>query len=360
MSARVKQLITPDAVAAELWQVADSGDVEELLLLLPRIGNVNVRNRHGTTALMKAAFRGHEPMVRALLEHGADPNLMRNDRFTALALAAFFGHTETVKTLIDHGARTEVKTRCGVSASKWATARTFGEVAKCIETHAPAPAPAPAPVKHVSAVVVDLPPPIAHTPIRVEPEPVAPVVVHTLKDPPEIWDLVHEAPRNFNRWSAFVSRITTMKRTSALALVAALVLLVCGGLGALVLKSPRAREVVKEIPQPRSAAATTVVVPAPQPVVAESPAVEVVVNDNHAAAVSNKGRFKPRSNSSRLGEEPLQTAQSREAAPVASPQFESAKPAQTPIKTTPVNPPSPNLIAPAKTAPPKGKVIQWP
>ena len=359
MPATVKQLITPDAAAAELWQVAESGDVAELLLLLPRIGNVNVRNRHGTTALMKAAFRGHEPMVRALLEHGADPNLMRNDRFTALALAAFCGHIETVKTLIEHGARAEVETRCGASARGWAIARTYSDVAECLD------APAPVRVKHRPARVVDLPTPVTYTPMPVEREPAPAPVVHTLKDPPEIWDLVHEAPRNFNRWSAFVSRTTSMKRTTALALVVVLILLV-GGLGAFVLRNSRTRELVKEIPTAPNAATTvvskpapapppaSVPAPAPQQAVAETPVVDVAPNRARSTI------RQPRSTSSRVSEAPLQTAQSREAPPVATPQIESPKPVQTPAKTNPVNPLSPNVIAPAKPAPPKGKVIQWP
>jgi len=365
MPALVKQLITPDALAAELWQVAESGEVAELLRLLPRIGDVNVRNRYGMTALMKAAFRGHEPMVRALLEHGADPNLMRNDRFTALAIAAFFGHTETVKTLIEYGANAQLKTRCGASAFTWAAARTFGDLAKSIERRVPVPAPVPAPapvlapVRQAPARVLDLPAPVAYTPVRVEPEPAASIVVHTLKDPPEIWDLVHEAPRNFNRWSAFVTRIGSMKRTTALALVG-FVLLVCGGVGLFVLKGSRVREPVKEIPQSPTAAATVVSKPVPQQPAPETPAVEVV-NDNHASVVPNKGRVRQvRSTASHIGEEPVQAAQSRETPVVATPQFESAKAAPVPVKSSPVNPLSPNVIAPAKTAPPKGKVIQWP
>ena len=98
MAATLRQLNTP---RADLLRVAESGDVDEFLRLVPRVNDINARNRHGMTALMKAAFFGHEPMVRALLEHGADPNLTRNDQFTALALAAFFGHGETVKTLIE-------------------------------------------------------------------------------------------------------------------------------------------------------------------------------------------------------------------------------------------------------------------
>ncbi len=67
-------------------------------------------------------------MVRALLEHGADPNLSRNDKFTALMLAAFFGHEEIVKVLVEHGADTGAATRFGTSAKMWASSRTFAEV----------------------------------------------------------------------------------------------------------------------------------------------------------------------------------------------------------------------------------------
>ena len=90
MSAAAKALDVTD----EMLRLVESGDVEALACLLPRVVNINARNRHGATALMRAACCGHAQIVRLLLEHGADPNLTRNDKFTALALAAFFGHTE--------------------------------------------------------------------------------------------------------------------------------------------------------------------------------------------------------------------------------------------------------------------------
>src|ERR1051325_2353631 len=131
MSARVKK--TFDAVTRELWRVAESADTSELAAIMSHGVDVNARNEHGMTALMRAARVGHAGVVRALLEHGADPNLARNDKFTALALAAFFGHTETVRILIDHGAKTEVVTRSGTSPRMWATARTFTDAARCLE-----------------------------------------------------------------------------------------------------------------------------------------------------------------------------------------------------------------------------------
>jgi hypothetical protein len=344
MAAKLRQWNTP---IAELLRVAESGDVDEFTRLAPGIDDINARNRHGMTALMKAAFFGHEPMVRALLEHGANPNLTRNDRFTALALAAFFGHGETVKTLIEYGATTEAVTRAGASARTWAIARTFDEVARCLETHAPKPVRAtPTPVRHP-------PSPVA----------VAPLEVKTLKDPPEIWDLVHEVPRTFNPRSAFISRITSMNRTLALSACVVVLMIVGGGVGFLMLRNSQASSIQAEIPPAPIAAQTNVNSPPTAQAVVESPAVEVV-NDNHARTVPNKGRLairQPRTYPA-WNAPPAETAESKEAPAIVTPLFESRKPAPPAVKTSsnPSTGLSPHVIGPSKSAPPKGKVIQWP
>jgi hypothetical protein len=346
MSATAKRWNTPDDTS-HLLRTAESGDVDELLRLLPRVNDINARNRHGMTALMKAAFFGHEPVVRVLLERGADPNLIRNDRFTALALAAFFGHAETVRTLIEFGARTEAVTRAGASARTWAKARTFEEVARCLERHAP---------KTLTVVPASAPLPVT------SPEPVAvgPTEVKTLKDPPEIWDLVHEEPRSFNPRSAFVARITSMRKTFALGACAVVLLVIGGGIGALRFRNSQTRDLPAEIPPASIAAETTVSrTPQAQPVVESAP-VEVV-NDNHVRGVPNKARMlirQPRT-APVVSEAPI-FEPSREAPAVATPLFESPKPAAPEVKRNPNTALSPNVITPPKSAPPKGKVIQWP
>ena len=351
MAAKLRQLNT-QGVTAELLRVAESGDVDELRSLLPRVVDINAPNRHGMTALMKAAFFGHEPVVRVLLERGADPNLARNDNFTALALAAFFGHTETVKTLIEFGARTEAVTRAGASARTWARVRTFDEVARCLETHEPKPvtaAPKPATARTL-------------TPVEAAPVVVKPAVVKTLKDPPEIWDLVHEAPRTFNPRSAFLSRITSMRKTFALGACAAVLLIVGAGVGVVMLRSSPARNLPAEVPTaPVAAAETTVSNPQQPQAVVESPPVEVV-NDNHVRAVPNNARMQIRQprQSPVFNEAPVENVPSTEAPAVATPKFESPKPAPPAVKTNPNTGLSPHVIAPAKNAPAKGKVIQWP
>src|SRR5690349_76010 len=133
MALAEKRIPSFDATTLALWRVAESGDVEELAALLPRVANINARNEHGVTALMRAAQEGHVDVVRVLLEHGADANIKRNDKFTALALAAFFGHTAVVRALMEHGADSQASTRSGTSPQMWATARTFNEVVDQLE-----------------------------------------------------------------------------------------------------------------------------------------------------------------------------------------------------------------------------------
>lgn len=352
MSATAKQQIGANAATKELWRVAESGEVDELSRLFLNGAHVNARNKHGMTPLMKAASQGHARMVRALLERGADPNLARNDKFTALALAAFFGHVETVKVLIAHGARREVVTRCGASAETWAIRRTFAEAARCLETQAaakPKPAPVPAPAA-------------------------APIVIKTLKDPPEIWDLVQEVPRGFDARSAFVSRLKSM-RTSFTVRVAAIVLVSAACVVSfLVFRGSQARSLPLDVPASQSVATTEVSAPvnvenAKSETPVEPSAAEgqlshhsdsPVVNDMSSRKVVLTRQTKSRAVRGEEQAQSVESFQSREvpaAAPVtAAPQVEPPRK----LVNTPNSGLSPQLITPAKNAPPKGKVIQWP
>jgi ankyrin repeat protein len=361
MSASPKHYVPPDAAAQELWRVAESGDVDQLGRLFLRGAHVNARNRHGMTALMKAAFYGHAEMVRALLERGADPNLARNDKFTALALAAFFGHVETVKILIEHGAKTDVMTRCGASAKTWATRRTFVEAAYCIESHLAAPAP----VAVSAPIPFPAPVPVAPAPALVaEPEPLP--VVKTLKDPPEIWDLVHEAPRTFNPRSAFVARLGSLKAILTIAIAAVLIVSLGVVAGMWVLKRSQARSLSSEAAPKQTVVVTEVTAPATLPnTQSETPAgPQTVETTERSEPVTTSDKSSRKTASTRPNrspaprvEQPLPTVESRQVA-AAAPAAPKPEPRNNPPK--PNNTLSPQLITPAKAATPKGKVIQWP
>ena len=394
----------PDAATLALWRVAENGNVDELAALLPRVPDINACNEHGVTALMRAAQNGRVKMVRALLEHGADTNVKRNDKFTALALAAFFGHTEVVRTLMEHGADSEASTRGGTSPQMWATARTFSEVVDQLERPVDQQAaPLLAMVKKTPVLSENR----EATPVIREASPVreAPVVVHTLKDPPEIWDLVHEAPRSFDARSAFLTRLQSMKTGFAFRAATAVVLIgMCVVVGVLVLRGVQARSertiepqssvapqpVVSSQPgitsqpnntsQPDNAApannasepavvtspvvtatetgAATATVAAPEPA-----AVAPQVTETDKPATMRKFGSRSRvvsSHSVERGE--TRVVATEIAQPVAAPAEKPQPPARVEATAKPkaTVPLSPQLITPAKNSTTKGKVIQWP
>src|SRR5689334_1771680 len=265
MALAEKKIAPVDVATIALWRVAENGNVEELAELLPRVRDIDACNEHGVTALMRAAQNGRVKMVHALLEHGADANLKRNDKFTALALAAFFGHTEVVRTLMEHGADLQASTRGGTSPQMWATARTFNEVVDQLDKPVAAPVeplvtvrekPA-ASVGRVTAAVIREAPALREAragsqEVRAEKRE-GPVVVRTLKDPPEIWDLVHEAPRGFDARSAFMTRLQSMKTGFAFRAATVVVLIGMCVVGVLVLRGVQARS-ERSIEAPRPSA----------------------------------------------------------------------------------------------------------
>ena len=349
-----KLLIVPNAATRELWRIAETGEIEELEAVLSR-ADINARNEHGMTALMRAAYHGRVEMVRVLLQHGADPNVTRNDNFTALSLAAFFGHAEIVEILMGHGAKTDVATRFGTSPYIWAKARCFGDVARSLEKRDPEPK-APVFAKPVA------PPRRATAPDS------GPIVVRTLKDPPEIWDLVQEAPRKFDARAAFFARMGSFK--GRLVMTVTLLVLVGVAVGVGVYLKSRARAVSGLAPT----VLTTTVLPKPAvnqkpettnvspeaPPVATQPAIPTVPSNTR----TRRYRSLPTSSTSPTESNTEQTSvETSDVNVVAPPTVVPVKPeprtsvADTKKSTTPM---SSQMLSPAKTAQPKAKVIQWP
>jgi ankyrin repeat protein len=93
--------------ATPLMYAALYGDSDSVRLLLENGADPNVKNDAGATALMWAA---HDlDKTRLLLERGADPNARSDDGRTPLITAAGqFGSGPIVKLLLDHGANPSV------------------------------------------------------------------------------------------------------------------------------------------------------------------------------------------------------------------------------------------------------------
>lgn len=71
---------------------------------------------NSTPVLFEAArLTGPEPVLGALLQHGADPNLRNGSGETALFWAVQVGSTANVQLLLEHGARPDVRNRAGTT-----------------------------------------------------------------------------------------------------------------------------------------------------------------------------------------------------------------------------------------------------
>ncbi|HZJ42620.1 MAG TPA: ankyrin repeat domain-containing protein [Pyrinomonadaceae bacterium] len=404
MSVPGRALNRTNASTERLWQIAEAGDLTELDAVLKKGADLNGCNRNGVSALMRASSAGNHHMVQALLEHGADIHAHRNDGFNAILLATFFGHFKTVRVLVEHGADLDQTTRCGNTPEDWARARAFEEIALYLNDarrnrRTPAPPffkqsaerPVPKPVvvegvfsdqnrKQSAAPVLQAEPELDRAEVRVQ-------EVRTLKDPPEIWELVHSAPPQFNPGTAFISRATSSWTNRILLCLFLCLLAGAGTFGILRFRNaPRAlttRPV--EIAQPAPASgitqstsdSTQSLAPGPTELSpATTPGVQtgaapatVSAEDSVSTAVSHAstngrspGRRTKVPNADYAPDAKESVKAANEVQPVApKPErtVDSAD-AQNRKKSTP-NGLSPQLIGPASPgATPKPKVIQWP
>lgn len=226
VAARKKQ----EAGADQLWSTIETGSPKQLEKLLATGQAINFVDKNGVTPLLHAACYNHVEVVRTLIERGANVNAVRVDGFTPLLLAIFFGHADVVRVLVESGADVTATTRFGTSAHMWASARGFHQISDYLQREVKprvsvADDSFEAPV--ATAVGVDL----AQSPIHNNnpteqtysaglSERREPASVRRLKDPPEIWDLVHENRSRFNPRATFVSRMPSMQpRTIALAAI---------------------------------------------------------------------------------------------------------------------------------------------
>ena len=85
----------------KFWEAVRRGDLAATTALLDQGADVNAKFRYGTTALFKAAERGHLEIVKLLLVRGADATV--KDTFygqTALGWALDGNHLEIVEVLL--------------------------------------------------------------------------------------------------------------------------------------------------------------------------------------------------------------------------------------------------------------------
>lgn len=262
MALQLQATHPPDGDWQQLRSAIETGDLVQLRQILVDSSMINFVDEHGVTPLLHAVCQYQPAVVQLLIQHGADVNAVRSDGFTALLLAAFFGQKDILQALLESGADVKVTTRFGTCAQTWATARGFYDIAQYLQQQQdkrkqkfvrPLTSDEHVPKRlgsHLDWSKVELKPtqPGTNPPCIVTQSDSAQIVdiksksaersptpssFPRLKDPPEIWDLVHASLTSFHPGSAFLSRMTSAKpRTVVLTLAVVLILVVTfAGLG---------------------------------------------------------------------------------------------------------------------------------
>ncbi|KAF4961894.1 hypothetical protein FSARC_9992 [Fusarium sarcochroum] len=103
-----------------LNMAASNGDVDRIRKLLngkaKEYLDLNAEDEDGTPPLIYASCFGHEPVVQALIEAGADVNKQDRNQWTALMWAMTNRHKGIAKLLLDNNASSDQKTSSGRTA----------------------------------------------------------------------------------------------------------------------------------------------------------------------------------------------------------------------------------------------------
>ena len=93
-----------------LHAAAARGDAAEIKRLAANGGSLDTRDGQGRTPLMVAAFHRHIPAARALIEAGADLNLLENQAYDVITIASVLDDLQMVKLAIASGGDTRAIT----------------------------------------------------------------------------------------------------------------------------------------------------------------------------------------------------------------------------------------------------------
>lgn len=109
-----------DMLQKALTMAASNGNLESVKKILDGKAKdfveVNAPDEDGTPPLIYASCFGHESVVQALIQAGADVNKQDRNQWSALMWAMTNRHKGIAKLLLDNGASTEAKTSSGRTA----------------------------------------------------------------------------------------------------------------------------------------------------------------------------------------------------------------------------------------------------
>ncbi len=156
-------------VTGTFLEAALQGDLSAVRRLVDDGIDPDLPGEGGRTALMLAAYNGHDEIVHYLLDHGADPNrrddqgmhaliyaasgpfpntvqlllnhkadpnlIAHGDGWTALMFAAAEGQLEVVKVLLKHGADPAIREKDGDTAESFARKNGHTHVADYLKQY---------------------------------------------------------------------------------------------------------------------------------------------------------------------------------------------------------------------------------
>ncbi len=101
----VWKMLKEKAMTDGFFLAVENNNIEEVKQALANGTNVDVQNKYGDTALIRAAYMGYSEIARLLLDNNADVNWLskqnnNSSRFTALMHAAWHGHSKVVELLL--------------------------------------------------------------------------------------------------------------------------------------------------------------------------------------------------------------------------------------------------------------------
>lgn len=109
-----------EAMQAMLNLAASNGDAQKVKRIVEGDGrkfvDLNAPDSEGTPPLIYASCFGHEDVVAALINAGADINNQDRNQWSSLMWAMTNRHKDIAKMLLDSGANTDVKSSSGRTA----------------------------------------------------------------------------------------------------------------------------------------------------------------------------------------------------------------------------------------------------
>jgi ankyrin repeat protein len=105
----------------QLIKAAARGDLPMVRSLLDKGANLNAKGVNGTTILMEAAAGGNLDLVKFLIDQGLDINAKRPDGETVLIYAAIGRNPEVLRFVVKKGLDVNAKTKHGRTALMFAS-----------------------------------------------------------------------------------------------------------------------------------------------------------------------------------------------------------------------------------------------